>query len=212
MTAAEWLACDDPTALLAAARAGLSRRRLRLLTAGCVGIVADHAAYAACWRAAEVALRLADGQAGRKEVAEARRAVNRLLQDAAINQEFRYPIYAYFELLSARPGRAFDAAARWVWLACGMATERYRAHMLGLVRDVAGSPTRPDSIEPGWRTEAVIGLARGVYADRAYSRLPVLADALEDAGCDQPDLLDHFRGPGPHYPGCWAVDLVLGQT
>jgi hypothetical protein len=86
----------------------------------------------------------------------------------------------------------------------------YRVNMLGLVRDVVENPAGPVHIEPGWRTEAVVGLARGAYDDRAFSRLPVLADALEDAGCDHPRILEHLRGRGPHYPGCWPVDRILG--
>jgi hypothetical protein len=54
-------------------------------------------------------------------------------------------------------------------------------------------------------------LAQGIYEERAFDDLPVLADALEEAGCDQPDLLAHLRGPGPHVRGCWAVDLLLGK-
>jgi hypothetical protein len=54
-------------------------------------------------------------------------------------------------------------------------------------------------------------LAEGIYADRAWDRLPVLADALEDAGCGDPAVLGHLRGPGPHARGCWVVDLVLGK-
>jgi hypothetical protein len=48
-----------------------------------------------------------------------------------------------------------------------------------------------------------------IAEDRAFDRLPILADALEDAGCDDGDLLAHLRGDGPHVRGCWALDLVL---
>ncbi|HYH67331.1 MAG TPA: hypothetical protein VD866_21720 [Urbifossiella sp.] len=65
---------------------------------------------------------------------------------------------------------------------------------------------------PSWRTEAVVALARGIHADRAFHRLPVLADALEDAGCHDPEVLEHCRGSGPHHRGCWVVDLVRGKT
>jgi hypothetical protein len=54
-------------------------------------------------------------------------------------------------------------------------------------------------------------LARGIYHERAFDRLPVLADALEEAGCTDETLLGHLRGPGPHVLGCWAVDLILGK-
>jgi hypothetical protein len=80
-----------------------------------------------------------------------------------------------------------------------------------LLREVFGNPFRPAVLAPGWRTEAVVAVARGAYAERASGRLPVLADALEDAGCTDADILAHCRGPGPHVRGCWVVDLVLGK-
>jgi hypothetical protein len=79
------------------------------------------------------------------------------------------------------------------------------------VRDIFGNPFRPVAFDPSWRTSTVVALAEGVYADRAFDRLPILADAIEDAGCDHPDILAHCRGAGPHVRGCWVVDLVLGR-
>ncbi|MFO0797467.1 MAG: hypothetical protein U0804_08310 [Gemmataceae bacterium] len=84
--------------------------------------------------------------------------------------------------------------------------------MIESIRDILGNPFRPVALDPAWRTEAVVGLATGIYADRAFDRLPVLADALEDAGCADADVLGHCRGPGPHARGCWVVDLLLGKT
>jgi hypothetical protein len=68
----------------------------------------------------------------------------------------------------------------------------------------------PNGINPTWLTSDVLALGRGIDDQRAYDRLPILADALQDAGCDNADVLDHCRGPGPHVRGCWVVDLVLG--
>jgi hypothetical protein len=58
----------------------------------------------------------------------------------------------------------------------------------------------------------VVKLAQAIYDDRAFDRLPILADALEDAGCHDAGILAHCRGPGPHVKGCWVVDLLLGKT
>jgi hypothetical protein len=63
-----------------------------------------------------------------------------------------------------------------------------------------------------WNHAAVLAIARHIYDDRAFHDLPIMADALEDAGCTNADLLAHCRGPGPHVRGCWVVDLMLGKS
>ena len=65
--------------------------------------------------------------------------------------------------------------------------------------------------EPAWRTSTVLALARQMYDTRDFAAMPILADALQDAGCDSDDILAHCREPGTHVRGCWAVDLVLGK-
>lgn len=81
-----------------------------------------------------------------------------------------------------------------------------------LARCIFGNPYRPVVFDPLWRTESVVVLASSIYADCAFNRLPVLADALEDAGCASDDILTHLRGPGPHVRGCWVVDRLLGKS
>lgn len=79
-------------------------------------------------------------------------------------------------------------------------------------RDVAGNPFRPVTFDPHWRSETAVSLASGIYTERAFDRMPILADALEEAGCDHADVLSHCRGDGPHTRGCWVVDLLLGKA
>jgi hypothetical protein len=81
-----------------------------------------------------------------------------------------------------------------------------------VVADILGIPFRPVAFTPNWRSETAVALATGIYEDRAFDRLPILADALEEAGCDHADVLAHCRGPGPHARGCWVVDGVLGKS
>ncbi len=82
-----------------------------------------------------------------------------------------------------------------------------------LLRDIFGNPFRPAAIDPSWLTSTVLALARGIYEDRAFDQLPILADALQDAGCDCDDILNHFRDPNAtHVRGCWALDLILGKS
>jgi hypothetical protein len=89
---------------------------------------------------------------------------------------------------------------------------RYRdGHVASLLRDIFGNPFHPTAFDPTWRTDTVRSLAQQMYESCDFSALPILADALQDAGCDSADILDHCRGAGPHVRGCWVVDLVLGK-
>jgi hypothetical protein len=81
-----------------------------------------------------------------------------------------------------------------------------------LLRDVFGNPFRPVSLDRARLTSDVVALARGIYDERAFDRMPILADALQDAGCTNEDVLAHCREPGEHVRGCWVVDLVLGKA
>lgn len=80
-----------------------------------------------------------------------------------------------------------------------------------LMRDIFGNPFRPVTFSAEWRTETAVALARQMYESREFGAMPILADALQDAGCDDADILNHCRGDGPHVRGCWVVDLVLGK-
>jgi hypothetical protein len=81
-----------------------------------------------------------------------------------------------------------------------------------LVRDIFGPRTfHSVTLNATWRTANVTALAQSIYTDRAFDRLPILADALEDAGCDNQDILQHCRSGDEHVRGCWVVDLVLGK-
>src|SRR5262249_13712499 len=80
-----------------------------------------------------------------------------------------------------------------------------------LLRCLFGNPFRPVTVAADWRTPTVISLARQMYESRDFSALPILADALQEAGCDKTDVLAHCRGEGPHVRGCWVLDLVLAK-
>jgi hypothetical protein len=84
-----------------------------------------------------------------------------------------------------------------------------------LLRELVGDPFRPFVADPSWLSwngGTVVKLAQMIYSDRAFDRLPILADALEESGCRDADILAHCRQRGPHVLGCWVVDALLGKN
>jgi len=89
-----------------------------------------------------------------------------------------------------------------------------RVRQADLLRDIAGNPFRPASVRPSWlawNDRCVERMACGIYEERAFDRLPILHDALLDAGCDNEDILAHCRTQHEHVRGCWVIDLLLGK-
>ena len=146
---------------------------------------------------------------------------------------------AYAADYVAEPDLTVDLVARtiaetvayvWEWevnddgsLQAGQGLRRHSAQrgieqrkgQVSSLRDIFNPFRTPPSVLPSWlawNDGAVRKMAQVIYDDRAFDRLPILADALEDAGCDNADILAHCRGPGPHVRGCWVVDLLLGKT
>jgi hypothetical protein len=97
----------------------------------------------------------------------------------------------------------------------GAAYNQERAAHCDLLRDIVGNPFRPVMVGPSWLPPSFSLLVRAAYEERRMpsglldvARLAVLADALEDAGCTEPTILGHLRGPGPHVRGCWPLDQL----
>lgn len=84
-----------------------------------------------------------------------------------------------------------------------------RQQQANILRCIFGIPFHPVTADPSWLTSTVLALANGIYDDRAFDRMPILADALEDAGCHDLDIRTHCRQPGPHALGCWVIDSIL---
>jgi hypothetical protein len=88
--------------------------------------------------------------------------------------------------------------------------KQYTEFQLAAVHEIFGNPFRPVAVEPVWRTADVMQLARGIYAKKAFDRMPILADALEEAGCTNSAVLEHCHDTRlVHLRGCWVVDLLL---
>jgi hypothetical protein len=123
----------------------------------------------------------------------------------------------YVALMLYREFCSSSIATHSVQAAAGLADGAGEQHeQVRLMRDITGPiPFRPvpaDTSWLQWKDGTVVKVAQAVYEDRAFDRLPILADALEDVGCTDADILTHCRGPGPHVRGCWVVDLLLGKA
>jgi hypothetical protein len=104
-----------------------------------------------------------------------------------------------------------SAASAELTAARGTKPEAEKRAQADLVRCLFGNPFRRPELDPAWRTSTATGLARAIYDEYAFDRLPILADALEDAGCDDEAALRHCRQDTVHARGCWVVDWVLGK-
>jgi hypothetical protein len=168
--------------------------------------------------AVEVAERYADGQATADEF----RGVEVRAVQALTGREWEYTSEvnalraAYGTVYQVRR-YAFEAAIFAVDDAAGT-DEGESTAQCDLLRDIFGNPFLPVFLDPAWQTPTVLALATAAYENRLLpagtlepARLAVLADALEDAGCGDTEILAHCRSGGEHVRGCWAVDLLLGK-
>jgi hypothetical protein len=225
MTEEEWLSGDieaiELWLLTGHDEVPVSDRKLRLWAAGCCrlcwGLLKDKRSRAAV----EAAEQFADGLIARAELAAVGRGASEAGEtlsnfDKAV-KPFRHAALAADDAAAPHMGPVIGAPhrVRWALLAAGLASkEDAETAVVALVRDVLGNPFRRTKSKRSWLKwdgGTVPNMARAVYAERAFDRLPVLADALEEAGCTDPELLGHLRGPGPHVRGCWALDLLLGR-
>ena len=90
--------------------------------------------------------------------------------------------------------------------------EAERHQQADLLRDIFGNPFHPVIINPAWLSPVAASLAQGIYEGRSFDGIPILGDALEEAGCDNADILDHCRSRAGHVRGCWVVDALLGKS
>jgi hypothetical protein len=206
MTEADWLAGSNLHAMLAHAVAishnsEECRRKLRLLAcAGCRRIW-HVLAHPQSRRAVEVSEEFADDLASWDDLLWAGQAAQRV---AAEMERHSQRGWNAAQTAAAAAGDALAAAER----AVGSAGD------LDMLRDVFGNPFRPVVFEEGWlrwKNGCVVEMARAIYEERQFRDLPFLADALMDAGCTDPAILDHCQAQTAHARGCWVVDALLGK-
>jgi hypothetical protein len=223
MTEQEWLACTgpDPMIFFLSRRGRASERKRWLFACACCRLVWT-VLPVRCHRLVEAVERYADRGASSSELLalfegysphqvgvptvpggnQAAEAVGHL------GGPWRWGARPTLSNLGVARSAAESLAKTMPWQAA-------RELEVQLLRDIFGPPLfRPVALDRawlGWNGGTVRRLAQAVYEDRANDALPVLADALEEAGCTDPDLLNHLRGPAPHVRGCWVIDMLLGK-
>jgi hypothetical protein len=219
MTEAEWLACDDSEKMLASLRGKVTARKLALFGVACCGAatrsVPGWAGLPAFWHPALTAVaRWVDGLGSREEVDAFHEQADGYCDRVMGAIEHNLAV-ALWQLTSPDPVEWCHVAGAVQLGVRDLEGDEVAAAVshsqTAYLRDIIGNSFRPVSLSIGLRTSTVMAVAQPIYDDRSFERLPILADALEDAGCTDADLLDHLRGPGPHVRGCWALDLILGK-
>ncbi|VTR96326.1 Uncharacterized protein OS=Sorangium cellulosum (strain So ce56) GN=sce5710 PE=4 SV=1 [Gemmata massiliana] len=222
MTEAEWLACEDLDRRLTFLCGKETQRKLRLFGIACCRGTVDEITHRRNQPALALAERFADGFATQSE----RRKQYALLTSDAGDYA---PDVCVVSVLHRHASFAAREASYWALVVAGVVADNLvrtqderppaiqwahaqeAARQTDLIRDIFGNPFRPVTFSPDWGTSTAVALASQMYESRDFGAMPILADALQDAGCDNTDVLDHCRDPGPHVRGCWVVDLVLGK-
>jgi hypothetical protein len=154
--------------------------------------------------AVEVAEQYADGVAHEQDRERAWRGAEDVVLNAVANQDFlRATVVVYAQRCLAK-SQAEVVRLDFHFHAWTLAD-------LNLVKDIFGNPFRPAPLQAAWLTPTVAALAHTIYDERAFDRLPILADALEEAGCEDEDLLTHCRRELVHARGCWVLDALTGR-
>lgn len=218
MTEAEWLVCAEPRDMVWALRGRVNlklkrnERKLRLFGVACCRRIWHLLDDDLARRAVAAADLYADGHGQLAEMLALSEALGRpeylhVTRWTAVRVvSSRKPTYTFMSGYWDGPD-ALTAHA----LGTPEAENAERVVQSHLLRDIFGNPFRPVSFSPVWRTDTAVALAKQMYDTCDFCAMPILADALQEAGCDNETVLTHCRSGGPHGRGCWVVDLVLGK-
>jgi hypothetical protein len=195
-----------------------SDRKLRLFAVACCRRAWELMPSADCRLAVDAAEQTADGHFDASALYRMSDKINTVLGSLALSSEGEEYAAIAAGRVSSRDHLHMTDEAAAVAIAVHRSSETWESErrtegkcQAALLRDNFGNPFRPVTADPAWLTSSVRALAEGIYAERAFDRMPVLADALEDAGCGNAEVLDHCRSGGLHARGCWVVDLLLGK-
>jgi hypothetical protein len=229
MTEKGWQNCTDPRRMLEFLQGKASERKLRLFAVACCRRVLHLMLASKAYQigeAIEVAERSTDGVAESDRLAYFRDIIPFDYEESAaialcsLNEHRGARDCAECTSIIAggkiNPGnRGRSKQARKVVRDSRASRQLEKKKQAALLGDIFGNPFRPVTLDPTWLTwqgRLLVSMAQRMYDSRDFSDMPVLADALEEAGCSDQDILGHCRSGGEHVRGCWVVDLILGKT
>jgi len=194
MTGMEWAVCHDPRLMVTALsrQCAVSDRRWRLFVA-------------AFWR--WIADRLPESQ---QEVIDVATATEDWAETGRLPTGERASTWPDMIFFGADARQTAMRTAEFPYHGSSRQVEQI-AQQTALLRDIFGNPFRIPHLESRRRTSDVVALARAIYDEKVFERMPILADALMDAGCEDEAIVGHCRGENSHVRGCWVLDLVLGK-
>jgi hypothetical protein len=224
---AVWAKCSSPAEVMPVLLKLGSERKKRLFAAACVRRIEDMIPdefMKPLARGVEGAERFADDKLTKAKLRQLRTQIGPAFDTELTEAEY-FVGQALTLLLDTDPEEVLLAVELSADAIAGLAQDqrlpptnpprRMREHVaqVALLRDIFGNPFRPVAFDAAWRTSTAVALAKQMYESRDFGAMPILADALQDAGCDNDDILNHCRDTKQvHVRGCWVVDLVLGKA
>lgn len=211
MTEAEWLAATDPDPMLDLVEGKASDRKLRLSYVAAIRASWHEINLPDYFSSVEAAELFAEGSISEVKLQQALMDWSR---KPTIHLSHPEGLDAFEKLEAIRSSLAPPRAIRCLRSsACWPSFRRIAGRRLATaLSDIFGNPFRPVSLNPSWLTSTVHALAQGINQKKAFDRMSTLSDALQDAGCNNDDILNHCRQLGEHVRGCWALDLLLAKS
>jgi hypothetical protein len=214
MTEEEWLTSDDLSAMLECVPFHGMRRRRRLVACACCRALWELLNDRRCRRALREVEEYADDIDNESLRMNAHKLADAAFSELGISLDFSSAAMCAVVCVADQTippnlyGNVAYAMRGISQLEC-MSVQQLERNAF---RDIFGNPFRPVAFSPAWRTDTVLSLAGQMYDSRDFGAMPILADAVQDVGCDNEDILNHCRDTSlTHVRGCWVVDLVLGK-
>lgn len=213
MTEQEWLECENSEAMVEFVRSDTTKRKLQLFAGACFRRLVHLLPDARQLKAIE----LLENAPIEAEVLQRAGRITRSAMPSSedsfrgkckdMDDPYFVALMLFRELRSSSDGHHAAFAARG-FADGGIAERRVQSRLLNCI--FGPLPFRPISVEARLAAPEILDLAHSIYDEQEFVKLPILGDALRQAGCDNADILNHCQQPGPHVRGCWVIDLLMG--